>query len=208
MLPDSRHPLPSTILPAGGCNGEPIRGAVGGKAGRASAIGRLASVGVQARICELRAAVSCGAAMRGAGEVAGIGGIDLIGLLHDSLFGEAPPPHLGQVVQGVIESFKEGLALRVGDVELSITGDAVVNLHNGGRCLLSILVIRCRRNNRGSAAMCVTGYDAAAPPPRQPCPDAPWGCIPRGSGGSSVASAPATTASGELYRPTRGTLAR
>lgn len=44
--------------------------------------------------------------------MAGIRGIDLIGLLQDSLLGQGLPPRPGQVIRGVIESVKEGLALR------------------------------------------------------------------------------------------------
>ena len=49
--------------------------------------------------------------------------------------------------------------------------------------------------------MYATGCDAAAPPPRQPRPDAPWCCTREGLGGSSVASAPATTAAGRALSP-------
>ena len=63
--------------------------------------------------------------------MAGIRGIDLIGLLQDSLLGQGLPPRPGQVIRGVIESVKEGLALRVGDAVLSITGDAIANLQAG-----------------------------------------------------------------------------
>jgi hypothetical protein len=43
--------------------------------------------------------------------------------------------------------------------------------------------------------------EGIAPPPRQPCPDAPGGWTPGGSGGSSAASASATTVPGSTLLP-------